>query len=328
MTTLINDILIENFKSIKHGELSGCKRINLFIGGSNSGKSNMLEGLSIFSLPFLRENISKKISAFIRLENEAELFYNGNRESPIKIETNIGTSTIKYDQNKGLEVEIRTNNGGGKYRIDDRLNFRFGRNKEYLPVIRKYSYLSKINFSKGHSRYLIPPYGFNLLNTIEYNQELKEEISNLFTEYELQFVFDKTDDSLKIMRPNKNENDIFLVPYHSIGETLQRIIFFKTSIASNSDSILVFEEPEAHAFPPFLTHITQEMIHQKNNQYFVATHSQFILKDLLENKPEEVAVFIFNSKKKRTGIRKLTEVELHGIYQNGIDLFNESACYI
>ena len=130
------------------------------------------------------------------------------------------------------------------------------------------------------------------------------------------------------MQPNKNKKDIFLVPYNSIADTLQRIIFFKTAIASNHDAVLLFEEPEAHSFPPFITHITQEMIHKSDNQYFVATHSPFILNDLLENSREELAVFMFNYKDHQTSIRQLSGDELHEIYQNGVDLFTNSESYI
>ena len=61
--------------------------------------------------------------------------------------------------------------------------------------------------------------------------------------------------------------EIFIIPYNSTADTLQRIIFFKTAITSNTDSVILFEEPEAHSFPPFMSHITQEMIYKKDNQF-------------------------------------------------------------
>lgn len=46
---MIKNINIKNFKSIKLLELD-CRRINLFIGKPNTGKSNILEGIGIFTL--------------------------------------------------------------------------------------------------------------------------------------------------------------------------------------------------------------------------------------------------------------------------------------
>lgn len=326
MPNFIHDISIRNFKSIRKATLTHCSRINLFIGKPNVGKSNILEALSFFSLPFLRENTFKKITHFIRLENEAELFYNGNYEEPAVIETDQGNCTITYRRQEGATVALDTPKGQGIYQIDDKLNFRFGRNESYAPAIRKYIFDADLSFRKGHSRYLIPPYGYNLLQVIEEDRKLKSEVSNLFKEYGLGLVFDKASQSLKIMQSEKK--DIFLIPYHSMADTLQRIIFFKTAIASNSDAILLFEEPEAHSFPPYISHITQEMIYRKENQYFIATHSPFILNDLLENCKGELSVFNTTYSHHQTQIRKLSENELTEIYQNGVDLFTNNESYI
>ncbi len=62
MENFINHIDIRNFKSLRDCEITDCKRINLFIGRPNVGKSNIIEALSLFSIPFLKENNSKKLS--------------------------------------------------------------------------------------------------------------------------------------------------------------------------------------------------------------------------------------------------------------------------
>lgn len=91
MTDFIEQIHIKNFKSIKSCHIDGCKRINLFIGRPNVGKSNILEALSVFSIPFLKENKSKSLTNLIRVENETELFYSGNFDEFVSIITNIGS---------------------------------------------------------------------------------------------------------------------------------------------------------------------------------------------------------------------------------------------
>jgi AAA15 family ATPase/GTPase len=113
-----------------------------------------------------------------------------------------------------------------------------------------------------------------------------------------------------------------------MADTLQRIIFYKTAIASNQDSILLLEEPEAHSFPPYIVHITQEIIHSTTNQFFITTHSPFVLDDLLENGRDELAVFLMDWKDGETIIKKLTDKQLHDIYQYGVDLFTNLETFL
>ena len=102
MASFIEHININNFKSIRECQIDGCRRINLIIGKPNVGKSNLLEALSLFSLPFLRENRLKSITNFIRLENETELFYRGNYEIPVRVTTNIGELELVHFKQEGM----------------------------------------------------------------------------------------------------------------------------------------------------------------------------------------------------------------------------------
>jgi predicted ATP-dependent endonuclease of OLD family len=46
----IKNIEIKRFKSIQHLKIDGCKRINVFIGYPNTGKSNIFEALSLLAI--------------------------------------------------------------------------------------------------------------------------------------------------------------------------------------------------------------------------------------------------------------------------------------
>jgi AAA15 family ATPase/GTPase len=70
---------IQNFKSIQNLKLDDCRRINLFIGYPNVGKSNVLEALGLFSLPYLNEG--DNLNKFIRVENKNELFFDTKMSS-------------------------------------------------------------------------------------------------------------------------------------------------------------------------------------------------------------------------------------------------------
>jgi len=89
---MIKNLEIENFKSIKHLKLD-CKRINLFIGEPNTGKSNILETLGIFSVgPY------GNIRNFVRFESMSNLFYDENLEESITIKADDIILEIKFEE--------------------------------------------------------------------------------------------------------------------------------------------------------------------------------------------------------------------------------------
>jgi predicted ATPase len=105
---------------------------------------------------------------------------------------------------------------------------------------------------------------------------------------------------------------------------LRRLIFYKAAIYSNSNKILLFEEPEAHMFPPYISKFTADAIYDKgDNQFFISTHSPFVVNDFMENVKDELSIYIVDYSKKNgeTLVRKLEDKEVHEIYQYGMDIF-------
>lgn len=352
MSSFFNSVHITNFKSLKDVTLSDCKRINLLIGKPNVGKSNILEAIGLFSLPYFKYNKSKKLTQFVRLENIAELFFDGNVEEIITIHADNDYCNVKYlndinyQDEPSIAFEIKTNENdsievpvnkrslydfSGVYHIhsynDFNLSFsapHFFRRKAYpKPRAKYYKFPQNLTSNKQsiYHHYLIPPVGVNLLDVIESNKLLKDELSGLFSEYGLKLLFDKASHTLRIMKELKNDKEMTSFPYSSIADTLQRIIFFKTAIASNKNSILLFEEPEAHCFPPYITHIAKEIISSESNQFFIATHSPYILDTFLEDVRVDLAIFMADFKDGQTVIKRLTDAELNDVYEYGLDLF-------
>jgi AAA15 family ATPase/GTPase len=57
---MINLVNIKNFKSIK-GITFCCKKLNVFIGELNSGKSNIIEALSLQSQNVIGDTLNEKM---------------------------------------------------------------------------------------------------------------------------------------------------------------------------------------------------------------------------------------------------------------------------
>lgn len=88
--------------------------------------------------------------------------------------------------------------------------------------------------------FLLPPGGSNLMNIVSMMPKLKEELRTIFNDYGLKYVFDTNSQEIKVMK-EKKPGEIFLIPFHSIADTLQRMIFYKAAIESNSESALVLK---------------------------------------------------------------------------------------
>ncbi len=341
------DIIIENFKSLRKVELKDCRRINVLIGKPNVGKSNFLEALSFFSLAHnlgIGGRFNSSLQSYMRYENERMLFFNGDARLPIKIQTNLVSCTVTADSSEDLMIDFKgeTYDATIKWVLGERASVPTMKNmspkKQFFKTLKRYifenhaqKFVERPMIGSSRALFLQPPYGVNLAQILFRYPDLANDFATVFAEYGLGFFLDKATYTLRIVKKLNQAHEILsgiTIPYTAMADTLQRIIFYKTAIASNQDSILLFEEPEAHSFPPYIVDITQGMIYAKNNQFFVTTHSPFVLNDLLENGRDELAVFLMDWKEGETVIKKLTDAQLHDIYQYGIDLFTNLETFL
>ncbi|HUV02913.1 MAG TPA: AAA family ATPase [Desulfobacteria bacterium] len=312
---MIKNLEIENFKSIKHLKLD-CKRINLFIGEPNTGKSNILETLSLLSYQYYGD-----LENFVRFENMNNLFYNENLEENLTIKTD---NTI---------LEINFNHGSFKGRcleVDSELfNFNYdysghgtGRSSGHLKSPCKfYKFAIRRDFPRKEPDFLLPPSGANLLAILQTHKGLRSTVNQIFMQSGLRLVFEPQEDKIKVLK--SSEDTLVLFPYFLASDTLQRISFYLTAIDSNKNSVLVFEEPESHAFPYYTKFLAERIALDKaNNQYFIATHNPYLLLSIIEKaRKDEVAIFITYFEDYQTKVKLLSEKELSEIMDMGIDIF-------
>jgi hypothetical protein len=330
MKNLIDHISISNFKSIRNLKLDGLSRINLFIGKPNVGKSNILEALGVFSLPYLKYNSSKKLTNFIRADYLNELFFDGNTENQIIIKNNLGEFGFSYnlvDNISPLDTNLKIQDVNAIISIEKDLTVTILGNDIDKNPFKYYNFKTNQKQKRNNLSNLLPPAGTNLMEIVENLPTLKKDLIQLFNEYNLSLVFDRASQELKVMKEQK-EKEIFLIPYSSIADTLQRVIFYKTAIASNQNSVIIFEEPEAHAFPPYIIHITREIIEAKSNQFIISTHSPYILDYFLENAIDELSIFMVDYKDGETVANKLSNEDMEDIQRYGIDLFTNYETFL
>nr|MCU0323349.1 hypothetical protein [Chitinophagaceae bacterium] len=73
----------------------------------------------------------------------------------------------------------------------------------------------------------------------------------------------------------------------------------------------------------FVSFLADEIIENNNKQFFVATHSPYLLNNLIENTPKnELAVFVCGfDKENGTTARKLSDQDLSELLDYGVDIF-------
>ncbi len=173
---------------------------------------------------------------------------------------------------------------------------------------------------------LIAPFGDNLYSFIYYsdNNTLKEEIKNLLATIDLNpFSFNKGSQSIEILKVLDNDEH-FTMPPHLLADTIQRLILYKAAIGGNENSFLLFEEPEAHCFESYILDFTNDVKFDTNgNQFLIVTHSLYVLQEFIRERDTrlEVNLFLANSEKGETIIRKLEETAIDELFYSGVDIF-------
>lgn len=322
----IRNISISNFKSIKSAVLSDCRRINVLIGRPNVGKSNILEAVALFDVPYLIHSSIRSIRSLTRIENTSDLFHNGASGTPINVNTDTDELRVTRSANNGLTVDIRVGEEEMKYAFSSALNLTTKKSPSYFPEISAYFFPNHFISESSNSNCLLPPSGANLMETVANLPELKANLAELFHGYGLKMMFDSGSQEIKAMR--ENGIDMFLVPFSSLADSLQRLIFYKAAIESNRGKFICFEEPEAHTFPPYISDVVNSMIASESNQFLITTHSPYVMNCLLESAGDDLAVFVVDMENNATTVHRLTDAQLQDAYDNGMDMFFNLEAYL
>jgi predicted ATPase len=322
---MINTLRISKFKSIRELSLE-CKKINVFIGEPNTGKSNILESIGMLS--FLYYSRGYRARDFVRFERTTNLFYDEVLDEPLEIQCDTMSLKLEYlngsfrGQCRDGETELGVFTGNHSDIGDITISQGIGK----ISRFKFYRFSLKEQFSRNESDFLRPPSGDNLLSLLLAKRELRSTINQPFLSLGLPLNLRPQEGKIEVVK--QVEDVIISYPYSLTSETLQRLTFHLTAILSNRDSILVFEEPEAHSFPSHVKHLAEEIALDENkNQYFIATHNPYFLLPLVGKAPkDDIAVHIVYYEDYETKTRELSQDALSELAE--IDVFSNLETYL
>ncbi|MBY0435336.1 MAG: AAA family ATPase [Cyclobacteriaceae bacterium] len=310
---MIKNLVIQNFKSVKDLQMD-CKRVNLFIGDANVGKSNIFEAFSIL-------NFHKDISKFIRFHEVSHLFYEYDLSLEITVNAGDWMSKGWIESNQFVIENSIDYESPFKAFYDNKGKFQNNfSNGQTPPKILFYRYSPNVIFTKSDELYLEPPFGENLPSILLANKELQSLVKTLLDDLGFKLLIKPFDDNFEIIRESKGSFLSF--PLITMSDTIKRIIYYLAIIKSNENASILLEEPEANTFP-FYTKVLAEMIARHDgNQYFIITHNSYLINSIIEKTPIlDLNVNLVYSQDYQTKISTLSQSGITDVLDFGSDVF-------
>ena len=165
----LNSLHIKNFRMLEDFTVQKLGRVNLIVGGNNSGKSTVLEALRIYAgnaHPFLLQAIAKNRNESYQIANTQnmpfESFFTGHKfSSEDGIQIIIGdvglVNVLSLEHFYGsFSIETKKDQNGNELRIE---NLRFFPKKDFLsPLFTLRNDTDFLQIKKGE----LPPYSIQL----------------------------------------------------------------------------------------------------------------------------------------------------------------------
>ena len=198
---MIKTLSIKNFKSIKNLEMD-CRKINLFIGEPNVGKSNMLEAIGLFSWCGNAYGNNLELEEYVRFHTMQNLFYDNliDESVEIKVEGNVEASIeMKFANNRFCLEATTIDTTNTKLESTQDFNFDYSgkflsTDNQTFPVVSEisfikfYRFMVLTQFPDIRASFLTPPHGSNMFSVIMGHKNLREIVSKLLRDYGFRLV--------------------------------------------------------------------------------------------------------------------------------------------
>lgn len=305
---MITKLSISNFKSVRQLEIE-CKKVNLFIGEPNTGKSNIIESLALMSW-LARPN--QILGDYVRFQSAQNLFYDQLVDRDIHMSLSLSSEKPDlrlHGRFVNNRFEFQNHPSGALVTMDYQGHFTGGNAHQKTGDIKFFRYRTLPSYADPSPGDLKPPDGANLFSVVFGSENLRDTMKEFFRKYGLRLMLKPQE---RVFEIQKQVDDlVFSYPYNLTSDTLRRVIFYTVAIASNEDSVLVFEEPESNAFPYYTKYLGERIALDQTNQFFIATHNPYLLSAIIEKgRKEDVRVFITYFKDFQTHVKPLTPDEV------------------
>jgi len=319
---MINQVSIKNFKSIKDLTMS-CKKLNVFIGEPNSGKSNIIEAMSLQCQNAIGQTLNEGL---FRYKTIGDLFYDFNINIPIEVNTGVRNTSLKYAIRKDGAPENQFTFFLDSVKDIDQPIY-IGHDGKILHTgttsptdVHLYEYKRLSKFSYDYLPHLSVPDGVNLPSLLLSNADYKNWVSDFLKSKDLTLTLKPTEN--EILASKIVDGVIYSYPYLSLSETLQRIIFYTIAIKSNKESVILLDEPESNTFPFYTKYLAERIALDESNQFFIITHNPYLLLSLIEKSNQnDLNVYIVQMKDYQTTISVLKTDQISEILELNSDAF-------
>ncbi|MBU3809593.1 MAG: ATP-binding protein [Candidatus Phocaeicola faecipullorum] len=166
-------------------------------------------------------------------------------------------------------------------------------------------------------------------NNVKISYEQAEERKNLLsTIYASLYRKDKTDETLITFQVGGYDYS-----FSDVDEANRFMIIYDSYLHTHHSDIYL-EEPENNLFPPTQCQFIRwlvEAIKKHNDTLFIATHSPYILNELIKQTSDGLRVFFTHRTDNETPsytVRQLSNEEVEEMYGNGVDIFFNFELYL
>lgn len=309
---VIRVLRVRNFKSVRDLVLS-CRRINVFIGEPDTGKSNILEVIGLLS--HVRFGLGK-IKDFVRMDYMSDIFYNKQTGSEISIEVDNKVLKVRREgdlfrgefvgEKRGkTQVFLYSSKGESRSAISISTEA-----KEFFELFKFYRFGVREEFPGGFEPFLLPPDGGNLTTLIISSERLQEVFGDVLSGFGYELVVREFERKIEVQKRIR-EGILVSLPLFMVSESVYRLLFHLAAILTNRNSVIAFEEPEIHTHPYYTKYLAEKIASDRNNQYFISTHTPYMLVPLIEKTSiRDLAVNVTYVGEGRTKVYTLSDEDL------------------